>query len=82
MILKDSPAALVAASVMSIIANIQFSTAIVWGALADCMDNGILNMAKCALQGTGLLLALSLPGLAPLYVGFLSTASAWAGQRY
>jgi MFS transporter, OFA family, oxalate/formate antiporter len=62
---------LVAASVMSIIAVMQFSTPIVWGTLADRMDNGILNMAKCALQGAGLLLALSLPGLAPLYAGFL-----------
>ena len=61
---------MVAASVMSIIAVMQFSTPIVWGTLADRMDNGILNMAKCALQGAGLLLALSLPGLAPLYAGF------------
>ena len=61
---------LVAASVMSIIAVMQFSTPIVWGMLADRMDNGILNMAKCAFQGAGLLLALSLPGMAPLYAGF------------
>jgi MFS family permease len=61
---------LVAASVMSIIAIMQFSTPIVWGMLADRMDNGILNMAKCAFQGAGLLLALSLPGLVPLYAGF------------
>jgi MFS family permease len=61
---------LVAASVMSIIAVMQFSTPIIWGTLADRMDNGVLNMAKCALQGAGLLLALSLPGLAPLYAGF------------
>jgi MFS family permease len=61
---------LVAASVMSIIAVMQFSTPIVWGTLADRMDNGILNMAKCALQGAGLLLALSFPGLLPLYGGF------------
>ena len=72
---------LVAASVMSIIAIMQFSTPIVWGTLADRMDNGILNMAKCALQGAGLLVALLLPGMAPLYVGFLSTASAWAARR-
>jgi sugar phosphate permease len=61
---------LVAASVMSIIAVMQFSTPIVWGMLADRMDNGLLNMAKCALQGAGLLLALSLPGLGSLYAGF------------
>src|SRR5258706_16249210 len=61
---------LVAASVMSIIAIMQFSTPIIWGTLADRMDNGILNMAKCALQGVGLLLALSLPGMVPLYAGF------------
>jgi MFS transporter, OFA family, oxalate/formate antiporter len=61
---------LVAASVMSIIAVMQFSTPIVWGTLADRMDNGILNMAKCALQGAGLLVALLVPGLAPLYIGF------------
>jgi MFS transporter, OFA family, oxalate/formate antiporter len=62
--------ALVAASVMSIIAVMQFSTPIVWGMLADRMDNGILNMAKCALQGAGLLVALSLSGMVPLYAGF------------
>ncbi|HEX2930017.1 MAG TPA: MFS transporter, partial [Candidatus Binatia bacterium] len=61
---------LVAASVMSIIAVMQFSTPIVWGMLADRMDNGILNMAKCGLQGAGLLLALSLPGMTSLYAGF------------
>ena len=61
---------LVAASVMSVIAVMQFSTPILWGMLADRMDNGILNMAKCAFQGAGLLLALSLPGLVPLYAGF------------
>jgi hypothetical protein len=49
---------LVAASVMSIIAFMQLSTPIVWGTLADRMDNGILNMAKCAFQGAGLLVAL------------------------
>ncbi len=61
---------LIAASVMSVIAVMQFSTPIIWGTLADRMDNGILNMAKCAFQGAGLLLALSLPGLLPLYAGF------------
>jgi sugar phosphate permease len=62
--------ALIAASVMSVIAVMQLSTPIVWGTLADRMDQGILNMAKCGLQGAGLLLALSLPGMAPLYAGF------------
>lgn len=47
---------LVAATVMSVIAVMQFSTPIVWGMLADRMDNGVLNTAKCALQGAGLLL--------------------------
>ncbi|HEX9445191.1 MAG TPA: MFS transporter [Candidatus Binatia bacterium] len=61
---------LVAATVMSVIAFMQFATPIVWGMLADRMDNGVLNMAKCALQGAGLLLALSLDGLAALYAGF------------
>ena len=61
---------LVAASVMSIIAVMQLSTPIIWGTLADRMDNGILNMAKCAFQGAGLLLALFMPGLMPLYAGF------------
>jgi len=62
---------LVAASVMSIIAVMQLGTPIIWGTLADRMDNGILNMAKCAFQGAGLLVALLLPGMAPLYVGYL-----------
>lgn len=61
---------LVAASVMSIIAIMQLSTPIIWGTLADRMDNGILNMAKCAFQGVGLLVALSLPGMGSLYAGF------------
>lgn len=61
---------LVAASVMSVIAIMQLSTPIVWGTLADRMDNGILNMAKCAFQGAGLLVALLLPGMVPLYAGF------------
>ena len=61
---------LVAATVMSVIAFMQFATPIVWGMLADKMDNGILNMAKCALQGAGLLLALSVDGMAALYAGF------------
>jgi MFS family permease len=61
---------LIAATVMSVIAVMQFSTPIVWGMLADRMDQGILNTVKCALQGAGLLLALSLPGMAPLYAGF------------
>ena len=61
---------LVAATVMSVIAFMQFATPIVWGVLADRMDNGVLNMAKCALQGAGLSLALTMDGLAPLYAGF------------
>jgi MFS family permease len=61
---------MVAALVMSIIAVMQFSTPMAWGILADRADMGRLNMAKCAIQGAGLLLALSLPGLVPLYAGF------------
>ncbi|HEY1373917.1 MAG TPA: MFS transporter [Candidatus Binatia bacterium] len=60
----------VAATVMSVIAFMQFATPIAWGMLADKMDNGILNMAKCALQGAGLLLALTVDGMAALYAGF------------
>jgi MFS family permease len=61
---------MVAALVMSIIAVMQFSTPMAWGMLADRADMGRLNMARCAFQGAGLLLALSLPGLVPLYAGF------------
>ncbi len=61
---------MVAALVMSIIAVMQFSTPMAWGILADRADMGRLNMAKCAIQGAGLLLALSVPGLVPLYAGF------------
>jgi len=61
---------MVAALVMSIIAVMQFSTPMGWGLLAERADIGRLIMAKCAIQGAGLLLALSLPGLAPLYAGF------------
>ena len=72
---------LVAASVMSIIAVMQFSTPIVWGMLADRMDNGILNMAKCALQGAGLLWRCHCPEWRRSMPAFLSTASAWAARR-
>lgn len=61
---------MVAALVMSIIAVMQFSTPMGWGLLADRSDIGRLIMFKCAIQGAGLLLALSLPGLVPLYAGF------------
>ena len=61
---------MVAALVMSIIAVMQFSTPMAWGMLADRSDMGRLNMARCAIQGAGLLLALSMPGLVPLYAGF------------
>jgi len=62
--------AMVAALVMSIIAFMQFSTPIVWGLLAERTNIARLILAKFLIQATGLLLALSAPGLLSLYAGF------------
>jgi MFS family permease len=61
---------MVAAFVMSIIASMQMSTPIVWGFLAERGNIARLIMAKFLIQGGGLLLALSAPGLVSLYGGF------------
>jgi len=61
---------MVAALVMSTIAFMQFSTPIVWGLLAERANIGRLIMAKFLIQAAGILLALSSPGLLPLYAGF------------
>jgi OFA family oxalate/formate antiporter-like MFS transporter len=63
-------APMVAAFVMSIIAFMQFSTPMIWGLLAERMEIGRLIMAKFLIQATGLLWALSDPGIASLYGGF------------
>jgi len=62
--------AMVAAFVMSIIAFMQFSTPILWGLLAERVNVARLIMAKFLVQGVGILLALSAPGILPLYAGF------------
>ncbi|MGH7771695.1 MAG: MFS transporter [Candidatus Binatia bacterium] len=59
-----------AATVLSIIAFMQFSTPVVWGILAERVDIGKLIMAKFLIQAAGLLWALSAPGRLPLYAGF------------
>jgi MFS family permease len=61
---------MVAALVMSTIAFTQFSTPIVWGLLAERSNIGRLIMAKFLIQAAGILVALSSPGLLPLYAGF------------
>ena len=61
---------MVAASVMSIIAFMQFSTPMVWGLLAERVNVARLITAKFLVQGLGILLALSDPGLPALYAGF------------
>jgi OFA family oxalate/formate antiporter-like MFS transporter len=61
---------MVAALVMSTIAFTQFSTPIVWGLLAERANIARLIMAKFLIQAAGILLALSSPGLLPLYTGF------------
>jgi OFA family oxalate/formate antiporter-like MFS transporter len=61
---------MVAALVMSTIAFTQFSTPIVWGLLAERANIARLIMAKFLIQAAGILLALSSPGLLPLYAGF------------
>ena len=61
---------MVAALVMSIIAFMQFSTPMVWGILAERSNIARLIMAKFLIQATGILLAISTPGLPSLYAGF------------
>jgi OFA family oxalate/formate antiporter-like MFS transporter len=61
---------IVAALVMSTIAFMQFSTPIAWGLLAERANIARLIMAKFLIQAAGILLALSSPGLLPLYAGF------------
>ena len=61
---------MVAALVMSTIAFMQFSTPIVWGLLAERSDIARLIMAKFLIQAAGISLALSSPGVLPLYSGF------------
>jgi MFS family permease len=61
---------MVAALVMSIIAIMQFSTPMGWGVLAERINVARLIMAKFLVQGVGILLALSDPGLITLYTGF------------
>lgn len=61
---------MVAALVMSTIAFMQFSTPILWGLLAERINIARLIMAKFLIQATGILLALSDPGLVSLYAGF------------
>lgn len=61
---------MVAASVMSIIAVMQFGTPMVWGLLAERINVARLIMAKFLVQAVGVLLALSNPDLVALYAGF------------
>ena len=74
--------ATVAALVMSTIAFMQFSTPFVWGLCAERLNIGRVIMAKFIIQGAGISLALSDPGLVSLYGIFFSMASAWVGLRY
>jgi MFS family permease len=60
----------VAALVMSTIAFMQFSTPFVWGLCAERLNIGRVIMAKFIIQGAGISLALSDPGLVSLYGGF------------
>jgi hypothetical protein len=53
-----------------LIAALRILLGIAQGCLLDNYGTGILNMVKCALQGAGFLVALLLPGMAPLYIGF------------
>ena len=62
--------AMVAASVMSTIAFMQFSTPMVWGLLAERWNLSRLIMAKFLIQAVGILWALSDPGVVALYAGF------------
>ncbi len=62
--------AMVAASVMSVIAFMQFSTPMAWGLLAERINVARLITAKFLVQGLGILLALSDPGFFSLYAGF------------
>jgi MFS family permease len=62
--------AVVAATVMSVIASMQLASPLAWGLLAERIDARITAMLRFVVQGVGLALAISTDSLICLYVGF------------
>ena len=62
--------AIVAATVMSVIALMQLASPLFWGLLAERIDVRKVTMLKFLIQAAGLWLAISTNHLVPLYLGF------------
>ena len=62
--------AVVAATVMSVIASMQLASPLAWGLLAERIDARITAMLRFVVQGVGLALAISTDSLICLYAGF------------
>ena len=62
--------AVIAATVMSVIASMQLASPLVWGMLAERIDPRIAAMLRFVVQGVGLALAISTESLICLYAGF------------
>jgi OFA family oxalate/formate antiporter-like MFS transporter len=62
---------IVAATVLSIIASMQFGSTLVWGIISERMEIRRSSMLMFLLQAIGLALVLSLNQIVPLYAGFL-----------
>jgi MFS family permease len=63
--------AVIAATVMSVIASMQLASPLVWGFLAERIEPRFAAMLRFIVQGVGLALAISLDDLFWLYAGFL-----------
>jgi MFS family permease len=72
---------IISATVMSIIATTQLGSTLLWGLLSERMNINKVTMIMFLVQGVGLTTAISTVELAPIYVGFLSTARDWAVAR-
>jgi cyanate permease len=62
--------AVVAASVMSVIASMQLASPLVWGLLAERIDVRYVAMLRFVVQGVGLGLAILTGNIVCLYAGF------------
>jgi MFS family permease len=62
--------AVIAATVMSVIASMQLASPLVWGMLAERIDPRMAAMLRFVVQGVGLALAISTESLICLYAGF------------
>jgi OFA family oxalate/formate antiporter-like MFS transporter len=71
---------LIAASFMSTIALTQLASTLVWGTLADKLDIRKVSFIQFAIQGVGLVLAISSADIRLVYAGFFLYGTGLAGS--